>query len=294
MNPKTKWQRATMMLLFLVGIMALNTGCGYVSIQPGEIGVVVHKYGGNKGVDVESVGVGAHWYNPMTTDIYEFSTAMQNYVWTASEAEGRRGDESISFQTKEGLAINGDFGITYEVDPTKVAILYQKYREGIKEITHVFIRNNVRDALNKAASSMSVEEVVGQGKIRLLDAAISSVKSEVGPLGINVEKVYLIGTFRLPESVQKALDGKLTAQQAALQTQNEVAQAVAEGQKKLALARAEADANRLVANSLSPTLVSYYKIQKWDGKLPQVTGGSIPMLDMRTSSAPAPAAAEKE
>ncbi len=277
------------MKTFLLGLLAavaiMTTGCGYTSIQPGEVGVVVHKYGGSKGVDVESVGVGAHWFNPVTTDIYTFTTAMQNYVWSANKHEGSEHDESISFQTKEGLSINGDFGITYEVDPTKVAILYQKYRQGIGEITNVFIRNNVRDAINKASSTMSLEDVIGAGKIRLIDAAIQSVRNEVGPLGMNVDKVYMVGTFRLPESVQKALDSKLEAQQKALQTQNEVAQATAEGQKKLALAKAEAESNRLVANSLSSTLVGYYKVQKWDGHLPQVTGGSIPMLDMRQEPA---------
>ena len=263
-----------------LGLAILSSGCGYTSIQPGNVGVVVHKYGGDKGVDVDTIGVGAHWFNPATTDIYTFSTAMQNYVWTASAHEGSREDESISFQTKEGLSINGDFGITYEVDPDKVAILYQKYRQGIEEITNVFIRNNVRDSLNKAASTMSVEDVIGAKKSDLLDTATKAVVSQVGPLGIHVDKVYLIGTFRLPEAVQKALDAKLAAQQAALQTQMEVAQAQAEGQKKLALAKAEAESNRLVAASLSPNLVAYAKVQKWDGHLSLVSGGSA-MIDAR-------------
>ncbi len=276
-------KRALLSLLFIAVAFSMS-GCGYQSIQPGHVGVVVHKYGGDKGVDVEAIGVGAHWFNPWTTDIFTFSTAMQNYVWTQNGNEGSKYDESISFQTKEGLAISGDFGITYEVDPTKVADLYQKYRQGIEEITNVFIRNNVRDAINKAASTMSVEDVIGAGKAKLLDSAQGSVIAQVGPLGIHVDKVYLIGTFRLPKQVQDALDAKLGAQQKAMQVQNEVVQAQAEGQKRLAIARAEAQSNLLLAQSLSPALVSYMKIQKWDGHLSMVSGGSA-ILDTRTLNA---------
>lgn len=269
-----------------LGVALFSTGCGYTTIQPGNVGVVVHKYGGDKGVDVDTIGVGAHWFNPMTTDIYTFSTAMQNYVWTANANEGSSQDESISFQTKEGLSINGDFGITYEVEPDKVAILYQKYREGIREITNVFIRNNVRDALNKAASTMSVEDVIGEGKAKLLDAATDAVVSQVGPLGIHVDKVYLIGTFRLPDVVQKSVDSKIAAQQQALQKHMEVDLSVAEGQKIMAIAHAQAQANREKSASITPQLIAMAKIEKWDGHLPMVTGGSA-MIDARSLQAAA-------
>ena len=37
---------------------------------------------------------------------------------------------------------------------------------------------------------------------------------------------------------------------------------------------AQAEANRKLAESLSDTLIDYQKIQKWDGKLPTVSGGN--------------------
>ena len=38
-------------------------------------------------------------------------------------------------------------------------------------------------------------------------------------------------------------------------------------------AQAEAEANAIVAASITDALVDYNKIEKWDGELPQVTGG---------------------
>ena len=46
-------------------------------------------------------------------------------------------------------------------------------------------------------------------------------------------------------------------------------------------AEAQAEANRLLTASLTDTLVEYQKVQKWDGKLPTVTGGSA-ILDTRS------------
>lgn len=39
-------------------------------------------------------------------------------------------------------------------------------------------------------------------------------------------------------------------------------------------ADAQAEANRKLAESLSDTLIDYQKIQKWDGKLPTVSGSN--------------------
>lgn len=43
---------------------------------------------------------------------------------------------------------------------------------------------------------------------------------------------------------------------------------------KFVIMYAQAEANRKLAESLSDTLIDYQKIQKWDGKLPTVSGGN--------------------
>ena len=53
-----------------------------------------------------------------------------------------------------------------------------------------------------------------------------------------------------------------------------ITNAEAEAQKTSIAAEAQAEANRKLAESLSDTLIDYQKIQKWDGKLPTVSGGN--------------------
>ena len=47
------------------------------------------------------------------------------------------------------------------------------------------------------------------------------------------------------------------------------------------LAEANAESNRIITESLSGELLKYQTIQRWNGELPRVTGGSTtPMLDV--------------
>lgn len=260
-------------ILFLM----LLTGCGVVS--PGHVGVLVHNFGGKAGVDSEVVGIGYHWTG-FTTSLYEYPTFTQNHIWTKSPTEGSKEDDSFTFQTKEGLEINTDVGITYAIDGEKATTLFQKYRMGVDEITSKVLRNAVRDALNNYASKMNVDEVYGAKKMELFSNATNEVNEELSKNGITVQKLFLVGAMRLPAQVLAALNSKIEATQTALKVENEVAQSRAQAEKTIVEAKGIAEANRIKSQSLTQTLLQWEALQKWSGVLPLSTGGSIPFLHL--------------
>lgn len=274
------------LMTVLVGSVA---ACSYV--PAGNVGVKVNLLGGDKGVDTEVLGVGRYWIG-MNEELYLFPTFMQNYVWTRDATEGSPNDESISFQTADGMTANADIGISYSIDPEKVSLIFQTYRRGVDEITDTFLRNMVRDALVKQASNKPIEYVYGAGKAELIAAVQADVANQVGPLGIKIEKIYWIGEIRLPSVVLESINNKNAATQMAQQRQNEVAQAKAEADKKieeargqaeslLRVAEAQAKANRILADSLTSEFVQYQAITKWNGELPKFTGSAaIPFIDV--------------
>ncbi len=273
--------RKVVMLLVLAIMFA---SCS--KVPAGYKGIKVYLLGGEKGVDHKELGIGRYWIG-INEELYLYPTFTQNYVWTADETEGSPNDESISFQTMEGLSVEADLGITYRVDPGKVSVLFQKFRRGIDEITDVFLRNMVRDAFNKRASRMKVEMVYGIGKAQLLDSVLVDIQRQVIDDGIIVDKVYAIGDFRLPESVRKALDKKIEATQRAEQRENELREAEAQAKKKIAKAKGEAESNRILTNSITPQLIQWEKLQiqkqyvtRWNGVEPttKVSGASSGML----------------
>lgn len=260
-----------LMAAMIFGALTL-AGCS--KVPAGYQGVIVNLYGSEKGVDAQPVGVGRYWVG-WNQELYTFPTFLQNYTWT--KADGGT-DESITMQTSEGLSINTDVGITYNIKPENVVKVFQKYRLGIDEITNTFLRNMVRDAMNNVASTMTVEQLYGSQKEDFINKVNTIVKQEASGAGIDVDKIYLIGTFRLPETVVDSINSKIQATQNAQKVENEVATAKAEAQKTIIEAQARAQANEIVSKSLTSEFLQYQALQKWDGKLPQVTSGSTPFV----------------
>lgn len=252
-------------------------------VPAGYRGVVVNLYGSDRGVSEQSVGVG-RYYLGWNKELYLFPTFLQNYSWMK--------EQSITMQTSEGLSISTSAGITYKISPDNVVRVFQKYRLGIQEITNTFLHNQVRDAMNEVASTMTVEQIYGAKKEAFISRVNEIVKNEAISNGIEVDKIYLIGSFQLPDSVVDSINSKIKASQNAMKVENEVATARAEAQKTIVDAEArgrqimihaesQAKANQILAQSLTPEFVRYQAILKWNGQLPTTNASAaIPFIEL--------------
>ncbi len=268
--------------LIAVALLSVSlTACNRV--PAGYRGVIVNLYGSDKGVSEESVGVG-RYYLGWNKEMYLFPTFLQNRSWTASQA--------ITMQTSEGLTITTDAGITYQIEPDNIVKVFTKYRLGIDEITDTFLHNMVRDAMNEVASRMTVDQIYGLKKEEFITAVNTIVIQEAAANGINVDKIYLIGSFVLPPSVMNSINTKIEASQNAVKVENEIATSRAEAQKTIVDAKAAAEriiinaesqakANKILADSLTAEFVSYQAILKWNGQLPTTNaGGALPFINV--------------
>lgn len=263
-------------------VAAASVGC--TRIEAGFVGVKVDKYGDDRGVNIETVGPGRHWAG-WNTDIFEFPTFTQNKVWDAAGSA----NEEFTFQTKEGMSISTDIGVSYFIEAQNASKIFQKYRKGVEEITNVALRAMVRDALNLAGSTVAVEDAYGPGKASLQAKVESSVKDQAKAVGITVEKVYFVNQMRLPAAVNNSINAKLAATQQAQQKENELRSAVAdaekakakaEGEKQAAILKAqgEAEALSITGDALrkNPGVAELKAIEKWNGVLPQYMTGNAP------------------
>lgn len=291
--------------LFTVAVLML-AAC--TKVPAGNVGIKVYLLGGSKGVDVEAVGPGRYWLG-MNEELYLFPTFTQNYTWTKECVAGDCADESLSFQTVEGLSVNADVGISYAIQEAKVPLVFQKYRKGVDEITDIYLRNMVKDALVAAASDQPIESVYGKGKADLIAEVEASVRKQVEPIGIMVEKIYWTGDIRLPTSVVESLNAKIKATQIAMQRENEVrtaeaqaaitvAKANGEAEARIIEAKAQADAIKMKgeaeaaaleaknqALARNPKLVELIAAERWTGELPShmYGGGAVPFINVSPS-----------
>lgn len=279
----------------LYSALALSIALAACSKVPaGSVGIKVNMLGGDKGVDTTELTPGRYWIG-MNEELFLFPTFTQNYTWNRDVNSGV--DESISFQTVEGLSVNADVGISYHVDPTKVPLIFQKYRKGIEEITDIYLRNMVRDALVTTSSTKKIETVYGAGKADLMNDVESMVREQVTPIGLVIEQIYWIGDLRLPPNVVASINAKIEATQMAERRRNEVEQAKAEADKarataqgeadaKLTLAKADAEAIRIKGEALNenPDLVQLNAVDKWNGVLPQyMLNDATPFINVPTT-----------
>src|SRR5574339_802290 len=134
--------------IWILGLL-LFTGCTLV--EPGHVGIRVILYGTQRGVEDYPLTTGRVWYNPITENVYEFPTFMQQAVWAAKDSDK---DESVTFNSVEGAALNVDVGIAYQIEAEKVPHIFVKFRQDVDTLTHGYLRTKIRDALNRHASTM--------------------------------------------------------------------------------------------------------------------------------------------
>jgi regulator of protease activity HflC (stomatin/prohibitin superfamily) len=258
----------------VVGVLLISMSF-YCRIKPGEVGVVVDLFGSDKGVENKEITLGIHSIPPWK-DVYKFPIFEQNHQWV--------NEDGFNFQTSEGLSVHADIGITFNLESNKVHELFCKYRRGMDEITHLFIKNTIRDAMNKVASRMKIEDLYGPKKEEFFQEVHQVVSKELLPIGFNISRIFIIGKFGVPDLVMEALNKKIEATQRAQQRENELRESEAQAKKEVAIAegasksklisaKAEAEANEMIAKSLTKELLKWQSLTKWDGKLPNAMGG---------------------
>ncbi|GAB4129079.1 MAG: SPFH domain-containing protein [Raineya sp.] len=264
----------------IIVLVVLSSACK--RIDAGHVGLVVKLYGSEKGVQDVTEATGWVWFNPFTTQIYEFPTFVQNAVFTRDAAEGSRSNEEFRVTTKDGLVVSFDVSMNYRVAPNKAADIFKKYRKPLEELDKTIMRNYMRDAYNKISGRYTAEQLY-ENKVQFQTESENEIKNFLGREGFIVEQVVLLNELRLPQGVVDNINAKINARQIALKKEQEVAQEKAEAQKEIEKAKgyaeamrirveAEAEYNKKLAESISPNLIEYEKIKKWNGQTPTVVG----------------------
>lgn len=297
----TKFRRIAIAAVVLVVLWVV--GCSTSTrIDAGHVGVRIKLAGSARGVQDAEIAVGWVFYNPLTEQVIQFPTSVQNIVWTASAHEGQPMDESITFSSGEGVNINADLGLSFHIDPSMAPKLYGRFRQNdLSILANGYMRNTIREAFQEVASKMPVQEIYGAGKSQMLVDVNTKCRDVLGKDGIVIDQLTINGTLRLPQNVADAINRAMEATQKAIESENRVRQVKAEAEQNitqahgqaeatrqkaqgeadavLIKARSEAKSNEIMRLSMSPSVLQYRMMQQWDGKLPSYNGGGqIPML----------------
>ncbi len=307
LSPGAKSFLRSSLVTLAVLVMACVVGSASCTrVDPGHVGIRVKLAGSARGVQDAPIVSGWVFYNPITEMVVEFPTSVQNIVWTKDAHEGSPNDESITFASNEGVTVNADVGLAFHIEATKAPRLYARFRQrDVSVLAHGYIRNVVREAINETAAEMPVQQIYGVGKTRLLNESQRKVVERLSADGFVIDQLTFNSALRLPENVVGAINRAMEATQNAIQAENRVRQIRAEADQQIAAARgqaeaarqraggeadallirarAEAQANEIIRLSMTPQVIQYRSLERWDGHLPVVNSGQIPMLTMDTA-----------
>ena len=261
---------------------------GSTMVEPGFVGIRVNKLGTQRDISNVKTVVGRVFFNPLTTEIVTYPTKVQRIIWTRSHTEGSLNDDAFDFNSSGGVSLSADVSIAVSIKPSDASRIYTKYRAPLGALVDGIIRDIVRDGIARAASERTADEMVGQGREKFRNTAYQYIKERLANEGFTLDNFSLIGSVRVPPAIQKTIDEKIAASQKALTAQVRLQEVKAEAAQKveaaqgdaqatLVRAKAQAEANKTLAASLTPAVIQYQTLQlmqqKWDGRLPQVSGG---------------------
>jgi len=268
------------------------------TIHPGHVGVSVKKCGGG-GVSSDPIPTGYYWRSLFCEDVVEYPTSVQTLVLSKSPHEGQSIDESITVTSSEGLPVNLDVSLSFTLDPSKVPAIYTKYRNDITVIAHNFIRQTVREGLQSNFAQFTAEQLYSTKREESRVEVQGFITKRLGAEGFIIQQ-FTVNETRVPEAVVQAINAKVAMIQESQKAEAQVRKTEAEAKQRVAQAQGEADSKRLsadaeayfnktVAASITPEYVQYKALERWNGELPQMMGGSgaVPFVNLNAAKPPA-------
>ncbi|MCM3039157.1 prohibitin family protein [Paenibacillus motobuensis] len=251
--------------VIIVGIIAMGS---FTQVEFGHVGL--YKTFGKLNSEVLSPGI--HFKIPFIQSVIQVNTQV-----TKAET-----DTTASSKDLQPVS-------------THVAVNYSVNKESAYNLM-----NNIGGAFDTIIINPAVQEIVKEVTARYqaedLIAKRDVVAGEISELltarlakyDLIVNEINIVD-FKFSDAFNQSIEAKQVAQQQALKASNDLKRVEIEAKQKIAQAQAEAESLKLKKQEVTPELIELKQIEvqekaleKWDGKLPSVTGGATPFIDIQS------------
>ncbi len=245
---------------FLVLALFIGALCSFGTVRAGERGIKT-TFGAVVGV----VDQGLYIQIPFIQNVKRMSVQVQKEQVEADAA-------SADLQTvKSQIALN------FHVEPSKVGEVYQNIGVGYKDTV---IAPALQEAMKSTTAKYTAEALITNREAVRNDMK-TALTGKLSGMGIIVDDLNIVN-FDFSPAFNQAIESKVTAEQDALAAKNKLAQVQFEAEQAKAEAVGKAQAITIEAQALrdNPQVLELRALEKWDGKLPTVTGSSIPFINI--------------
>ncbi|MDQ8035846.1 MAG: prohibitin family protein [Pedobacter sp.] len=241
----------------------------FVVIGAGERGVVMN-FGA---VQKDILGEGLHMRVPIMQKVVIMDVRVQK-----GEGQGDAASKDLQ-QVTTNVALN------YHLDPARVAETYQTVGT-LAAVGDRIILPAVQESVKAATALYTAEELVSRRQ-EVRDKIRNHLRDRLVKNGVIVDEFSIVN-FSFSREFNVAIESKTTAEQLKLKAERDLERIRIEAEQKVAAAKAEAESLRLQKEIVTENLIKLRQIEmqqkaidKWDGRLPQVTGGATPFIDIK-------------
>ncbi|MBP1907284.1 regulator of protease activity HflC (stomatin/prohibitin superfamily) [Paenibacillus turicensis] len=180
---------------------------------------------------------------------------------------------------------------------THVVVNYSVHKESVYKLMNdiganfdtVIINPAIQEIIKEVTAKYQAEELISL-RDKVAGEINEDLTKRLATYNLVVNEINIVN-FNFSDAFNQSIEAKQVAQQQALKASNDLKRIEIEAKQKVAQAQAEAEALKLKKQEVTPELVQLKQIEvqekaleKWDGKLPQVTGGATPFVDINQFS----------
>lgn len=250
----------TIILVVIISLLAFS--CFYI-INAGQRGVLITL--GNPSDAIITEGI--HFKVPFVQRVIKMDIKTQKDEVEASSA------------SKDLQTVNAKIAVNYHLESNSAPRIYKEV--GVNYVDRI-LSPAIQESTKAATAQYTAEELITKRE-QVRETIKQLLIDKMSIRGIVIEDV-LITNFDFSKSFNDAIEAKVTAEQNALAAKNKLAQVEYEAQQRVTQAEGEAQAIAIQAKAITAQggkeYVQLQAIQRWNGILPQVTGGAMPFINM--------------
>jgi regulator of protease activity HflC (stomatin/prohibitin superfamily) len=208
-------------------------------------------------------------------------------VWIA-DVRTQKEQVDAAAASRDLQEVKSTIALNYHLDARKAPTVYQEIGEQYKQR---IVDPAIQEAFKFTTAQFTAEELITQRE-DVKNRARGFLRDRLGAFNVIVDELNIV-TFEFSRAFNDAIEAKQVAAQRVQQSLNEqqrakveadtrVIAAQGDAQAVLTRAKAAAEAQSLQRQTLSDLYVQFLAVDKWDGKMPSVTGsGATPFIQLQ-------------
>ncbi len=216
---------------------------------------------------------GIHFRIPLAQSMHMMDVRLQK-----GEGEGDAASKDLQ-------SVHTRIAINYHLDPKEVVTVFRNIGPSAEIAADRIIIPAAQEAVKAVTARFTAEELVSR-RTEVRDAIGALLREKMQRHGLMLDE-FAIVNFAFSRSFSEAIEAKVKAEQEKLKAERDLQRIEVEAKQKVASAKAEADALALQRQQITADLLALRRIEnereairKWDGKLPNVTGGTVPFIQV--------------